>query len=115
MNNLLKAMGFWIWGLIAIGLSVSMVSVSYRLLALYRAHESHAHPASSPTLDSSPTLTGLPRSENKPAEAIIDTQGIKAGQPMISRVVEVEMRSAQSAIQDKQWSEALKNLDAAAA
>ena len=30
MNNLLKAMGFWIWGLVAVAISVSLVSVSYR-------------------------------------------------------------------------------------
>jgi tetratricopeptide (TPR) repeat protein len=42
MNHLLKAMGIWIWGLIAIGLSVSVVSVSYRLMALYRAQNSSA-------------------------------------------------------------------------
>lgn len=39
MNHLLKAMGFWIWGLVAIGLSVSMVSISYRMLSVYRAHD----------------------------------------------------------------------------
>jgi hypothetical protein len=33
---LLKAMGFWIWGLIAISLSVSFVTLSYRLGAGYR-------------------------------------------------------------------------------
>jgi hypothetical protein len=39
MNYLLKAMGFWIWGLVAIGLSVSVVSVSYRMLSAYRSHD----------------------------------------------------------------------------
>ena len=39
MSNLLKAMGFWMWGLIAIGLSVSLVSVSYRMLSAYRSHD----------------------------------------------------------------------------
>jgi len=39
MNHLLKAMGFWIWGLVAIGLSVSVASVSYRMLSLYQSHE----------------------------------------------------------------------------
>jgi hypothetical protein len=39
MSNLLKAMGFWMWGLIAIGLSVSLVSVSYRTLSVYRSHD----------------------------------------------------------------------------
>jgi hypothetical protein len=31
MANLLKAMGFWIWGLLAIGLSISVLTVSHRL------------------------------------------------------------------------------------
>jgi hypothetical protein len=30
MGHLLKAMGFWVWGLIVIGLSITMVSVNYR-------------------------------------------------------------------------------------
>jgi tetratricopeptide (TPR) repeat protein len=38
MNHLLKAMGFWIWGLVAIGLSVSVVS-NYRMLSVYRPHD----------------------------------------------------------------------------
>jgi hypothetical protein len=38
MNHLLKAMGFWVWGLVAIGLSVSVVSVGYRILSVYRSH-----------------------------------------------------------------------------
>jgi tetratricopeptide (TPR) repeat protein len=45
MNNLLKAMGFWIWGLIAIGLSVSVVS-SYRMLSVYRSHDLAVSPQS---------------------------------------------------------------------
>jgi hypothetical protein len=46
MNNLLKAMGFWVWGSIAIGLSVSVVSVSYRMLSVYRLHEFTSQPRS---------------------------------------------------------------------
>jgi hypothetical protein len=49
MRNLLKAMGFWIWGLIAIGVSVSLVTVSYRMLSIYRAHDQAASPISSTT------------------------------------------------------------------
>jgi len=114
MNHLLKAMGFWVWGLVAIGLSVSMVSVSYRLVSLYRTHENQAHSVSSPALDS-PPLTGLPRSEEKPPAANIDTQGIRDGQPMISRVAGSDIKAAQRAMQNGQWSEALKNLEAATA
>jgi hypothetical protein len=63
MNHLLKAMGLWIWGLIAIGLSVSLVSVSYRMLSVYRSHdlasrsssESQVELASPPPLHSETT------------------------------------------------------------
>ncbi len=114
MIHLLKAMGFWVWGLVAIGLSVSMVSVSHRLAALYRAHESQAHSVSSPA-PGSPDFPALPKSENKPAAANIDSPRMPAGQPMISRILAVDIRAAQTALQNKQWPEALKNLEAAAA
>lgn len=39
MTHLLRAMGIWIWGLVAIGLSLSVVSVSYRILSVYRSHD----------------------------------------------------------------------------
>ena len=62
MNHLLKAMGLWIWGLIAIGLSVSLVSVSYRMLSVYRSHDlaprsssGSLEPASPPALHSATT------------------------------------------------------------
>jgi len=40
MSHLLRAMGLWIWGLIAIAISVSLVSLSYRTLFVYRPHYS---------------------------------------------------------------------------
>jgi len=113
MNHLLKAMGFWVWGLVAIGLSVSMVSVSYRLVALYHAQAIQAHTVSSPTLGA-PAFPALPKSEKKPADTVIDTQGIRDGQ-MISPVLAQDIRAAQTAMQNKQWAEALKNLQSAAA
>jgi len=121
MNHLLKAMGFWIWGLVAIGLSVSVVSVSYRMLALYRSHEVQAHPGSSPALGAA--FPALPNSEMQPAVTNVDTPRIRAdqpaisraGQPMNSRILGSDIRAAQTALQNKQWSEALKNLEAAAA
>ena len=114
MNHLLKAMGFWVWGLVAIGLSISMVSMSYRLVALYRAHEIQAHSVSSPA-PGSPDFPALARSENKPAAANIDSQRIPAGQPMVSRILASDIKAAQTALQNEQWPEALKNLAAAAA
>jgi hypothetical protein len=60
MNHLLKAMGFWVWGLVAIGLSVSVVSVSYRMLSVYRSHDlavsSPSHSAVDSTVAVAPTL-----------------------------------------------------------
>ena len=87
MNHLLKAMGFWVWGLVAIGLSVSMVSVSYRMVAMYRAHElaQAQHVRVRFRVEAAPAFPALPKSEKKPADAVIDTQGKRDGQPMISR------------------------------
>jgi tetratricopeptide (TPR) repeat protein len=113
MNYLLKAMGFWIWGLIAIALSVSMVSVSYKLLSLYRAHDAKADTVASgaPT---SPAFAGVLRSTDKAPRAVpVDAQGLHPEQ--ISRAISGEIRAAQKALYSMQWSEALKDLDAASA
>ncbi|HEY2466162.1 MAG TPA: hypothetical protein VGI32_19025 [Steroidobacteraceae bacterium] len=113
MNNLLKAMGFWIWGLIAIALSVSMVSVSYKLVSLYRAHDATADAISS-TAPASPAFTGISSSREKAPSAVpLDAQGLRPAQ--VSRAIGGEMRAAQKAMDGLQWSEALKDLDAAAA
>ena len=37
MRNLLKAMGFWIWGLLAIGLAASVANIGYRWVSHYHA------------------------------------------------------------------------------
>jgi tetratricopeptide (TPR) repeat protein len=37
MSHLLKAMGFWVWGLIAIAISMALVSLSSRMIAIYRS------------------------------------------------------------------------------
>ena len=54
MNYLLRAMGLWIWGLIAIAISVSLVSISYRTISAY--HQHYAFDASSPDAGSSAEL-----------------------------------------------------------
>jgi tetratricopeptide (TPR) repeat protein len=111
MNNLLKAMGFWVWGLIAIGLSVSMVSVTYKMISLYRAHDIKADAASVPV--GSPPST-LSMSAQKPAPAPpVDAQGLQPAEPMISRVIAKEIKAAQKALYSGQWSEALRDVDAA--
>ena len=118
MSNLLKAMGFWIWGLIAIGLSVTFVSVSYRMVSLYRSHGVSAQSASSAAPDSKaasalalpPALSG----ENKPAPPDVRVARVDAShQPVISRIIGKEITAAQQAMKAGQWPEALKNLEEA--
>jgi len=109
MSNLLKAMGLWIWGLIAIGLSVSLVSVSYRMPSVYRSHDlspqtrseagSKAEVASPPTLFSEGT---------KRAPAAIKETGVDASR---QRAIAAREMTAASAAQTDQ--EALDSLEAA--
>jgi hypothetical protein len=116
MSNLLKAMGLWIWGLIAIGLSVSLVSVSYRMLSVYRSHDLSA--GSLPSVASPyaevavpPTLFGENNEKARP-----EPKGTNVGasrEPVISRVIAKEMSAARKAMQAGQWPEALRNLEAA--
>jgi tetratricopeptide (TPR) repeat protein len=100
MNNLLKAMSFWIWGLIAIGLSVSMVSVSYKVFSLYRWHDMSAARSDS-TAQSTPGI-----------EAPASTAGPKTP-AALSRLIAREMTSAQKAMQSARWTDALAELEAA--
>jgi tetratricopeptide (TPR) repeat protein len=97
-------MGFWIWGLIAIGLSVSLVTLSYRLASNHHWHDTSA------ILSSSETTEG--KTANEPRKVLPpDAAKPKAG--VISRVIGKEMRAAQSALQAGEWNEALQNLEAA--
>jgi hypothetical protein len=104
MSQLLKAMGFWIWGLIAIGLSVALVSMNGRVLSLYRAHEIATATRATAPAQSHGAING-------------DSQipSLQAPHPglMISRVIASDMTAAQKALQAGQWSEALKYLEAA--
>jgi tetratricopeptide (TPR) repeat protein len=110
MNYLLKAMGLWMWGLIAIAISISLVSVSYRTISAYRPHQ-----AGATTLDTAPSeprdagsFAGVPTPRVAGRTA---ASGSK--QPFISKVIAKEMSAAQKAMQAGQWSEALRNLEAA--
>jgi hypothetical protein len=89
MSNLLKAMGFWMWGLIAIGLSLSVVS-SYRMLSVYRSHEL-----------SEIAFPAAPFSETtEHARAAPKETGVSASrEPVISRVIAKEISAAQKAMQ----------------
>ena len=104
MRVLLRAMGFWIWGLIAISLSASFVTVSYRLASIYHWHRTSV--ISSPTETTQVTTRAAARQSVPP-----DTAKLKAG--VVSRVIRKEMRAAQSALQAGEWNEALRNLEAA--
>jgi tetratricopeptide (TPR) repeat protein len=109
MSHLLKAMGLWMWGLIAIGISVSLVSVSYRVLSVYRSHDLPARVASSdaasPAAAAPPPLLFSP--DGKPTPPSVKL--------IISRLIANEMTAAQKAMDEQQWSGALQNLEAAEA
>jgi tetratricopeptide (TPR) repeat protein len=111
MNNLLKAIGLWIWGLIAIGLSVSLVSVSYRMLSVYRSHDlavssqSRSEVGSKAEVTSPPALLG---EMTKQASARPQT-GVDASRRLaIAARESIEARNAAQANQD-----ALNSLEAA--
>jgi hypothetical protein len=115
MSHLLKAMGLWMWGLIAIGISVSLVSVSYRVLSVYSAHELPGRPASSDET-AFPAAAGPPpmlfSAESQPTPPSVRSSSAN-GSNQISRLIAHEMTAAQKAMQAQQWSEALQNLEAA--
>jgi hypothetical protein len=117
MNYLLKAMGLWIWGLIAIAISVSLVSISYRMISAYRPQQSGlattgdaaSGDAASSDANDAGTFTGLlptPRGAG-------GTTASGSSKPVISKVIAQDMSAAQKAMQNGQWSEALRNLEAA--
>jgi hypothetical protein len=107
MNYLLKAMGFWIWGLIAIAISVSVVAVSYRTIGSLRparvADSGSAPVGGSTSFESA--APGLERGNQSATAA--------SGEPAISKPVRKEVLSAQDAMHRGQWSEVLSYLDAA--
>jgi tetratricopeptide (TPR) repeat protein len=104
MRMLLRAMGFWIWGLIAISLSVSFVTLSYRLASIHLWHRTSV--ISSPTETTQVTTGAVPPQSVPPGAA-------EPKASVVSRVIRQEMRAAQSALQAGEWDEALRNLDAA--
>jgi tetratricopeptide (TPR) repeat protein len=101
MSHFLKAMGFWIWGLIAIGLSVTIVSVNSRVLSLFRAHDLSVTSSEFSSTEADHPISRVSRSAAPAAQS----QG-----PKISRILAKEMTAAQKALQAHQWAEALDNL-----
>jgi hypothetical protein len=102
MNHLLKAMGFWVWGLIAIGLSLSVVSVSYRMLSVYRSHNLAAGPQAPSAVDSKVEFAPAPAARKQTAVDASRQRTIAAAEPT----------AAHNAAQDDQA--AVSDLDAAA-
>jgi hypothetical protein len=101
---LLKAMGFWVWGLIAIALSASFVTLSYRLVSNYRWHDTAIGPSPSEAT----------RADSATVSATVDSSDEtmpKAG--VVSRGIAKEIRAAQGALQLGQWQGALEKLEAA--
>ena len=102
MTNLLRAMSFWIWGLLAIGLSISVLTLSHRIDIFSHLSISHETPAAS---DSQHSNSARANAQN-PDEP--STAGVA-----VSAVVRPELISARRAIKAEQWSFALQILDAA--
>jgi len=111
MSYLLRAMGLWVWGLIAIAISVSLVSLSYRTLSVYRPHyavDATTRGAAPSRLQDAGAFTGVaPRPTGGGGAAS------HSSKPVISKIIGKDMSAAQKALQAGQWSEALRNLDAA--
>jgi hypothetical protein len=110
MNYLLRAMGFWMWGLIAIAISVSLVSLSYRTIFAYRPHyalDATSRAASAPPQDAgvSHPVIATPPGPGHAANA--------SSNPVISKVIGKEITAAQKAMQEGKWSEALAYLESA--
>jgi hypothetical protein len=95
MRILLKAMGFWIWGLIAISLSVSFVTLSYRLTSMYRGQAAPMLPPSRGTTD----LMATAQAPVAPAPTDVPPASAK-----ISRSIAKEMTAARLALQGGQVS-----------
>jgi hypothetical protein len=101
---LLKAMGFWVWGLIAISLSASFVTLSYRLVSDYRWHDS--------AISSNPREATRVNSASV-AETVVSSDETMPKAGVVSRGIAKEIRAAQGALQSGQWQVALENLEAA--
>jgi tetratricopeptide (TPR) repeat protein len=111
MSNLLKAMGFWMWGLIAIGLSLSLVSMSYRTLSAYRSHDLSASSQSS-EVGSKVEVAAPPAlfsERTKEAPAALKETGVDASRQRA--IAARELTAARNAAQADQ--EALNSLEAA--
>ena len=110
MSYLLKAMGFWIWGLIAIAISVSLVSIGYRTISAYRPRYS----AYDVTRDTAPD-EAREAGALSAATAPLTASGSTSAQPVIGKAIAKQMTAAQKDMNAGQWSEMIKDLEAAEA
>jgi hypothetical protein len=85
MRHMLRALGFWIWGLIAISIAVSVVPLGYRIAALWRLHD-----ISAPSDPGAPSGTA---STQSPANTSFQPTA------KISHLIAAEMTAAQQALQ----------------
>ena len=106
MRMLLKAMGFWVWGLIAIALSASLVTLSYRLASQYRWRDTSGISGTSDTTQSDTVAAPAKKASTAKTPP-------QAG--VISPVISREVRAAQSALQRQDWNVVLRNLEEAEA
>jgi hypothetical protein len=102
MTNLLKAMSFWIWGLLAIGLSISVLTLSHRIDIFSHLSMSQEPPASSDSKDSNSARSNA-QNHDEPT-----TPGVA-----VSAAIRPQLISARRALKAEQWSFALQILDAA--
>jgi hypothetical protein len=105
MSNLLKAMVFWIWGLIAIAICLCLVTVSFRMVAALRSHSNSPNSASNTAPGPQALRASLPE--------FLDRIFNPSKQSAISKSIAGEMMAAQKAVQSEEWSEALNHLEAA--
>jgi hypothetical protein len=98
---MLKALGFWIWGLIAISIAISVVPLGYRVATLWRLHDVSV--PSDPSVPSGTAPTQSPTNTDLQPTA------------KVSRLIGPEMTAAQQALQAGNWTGALRQLTAAEA
>ncbi|HEY6619683.1 MAG TPA: tetratricopeptide repeat protein [Steroidobacteraceae bacterium] len=111
MSHLLRAMGLWIWGLIAIAICFSLVSLSYRTLSNRPHYAVDANTRGAPPASRSQGAGAF--SGVVPTPTGGSGAAVHSSKPVISKIIGKEMSAAQKALQAGQWSEALTYLEAA--
>ena len=110
MSHLLRAMGLWIWGLIAIAICFSLVSLGYRTLSNRPHYAVDANTRGAPPASRSEEAGAF--SGVVPTPTGGSGAAVHSSKP-VSKIIGKEMSAAQKALQAGQWSEALTYLEAA--